>query len=394
MSLSAAVGYTQSLDGREAAIQATRQALDQIGHNPAILGIVIASSQYSIQSVLSGVLTLLGDTPLFGFSTSDVITNQGALPHTVGVALLAGEDVSARAEWFSGFSDNSRHAAQQILQNLQLQNSEGILLLTADGFNGDARHLCDILPRGDYTVAGCLAGGSVDQAKTYQIGGRQSGSGGLAAALLSGSLVTGIGYGHGWQPIGAYFRITHTSGSWLHKLDYQSVADTYAELFHIPARDWVFPPLNEMVRLYPLGIEQSPGDPLLVRAPIRMEADGSLRMNTVIPFGGTGHLLVGSIEACLQAARQSARQALDFLGSSRPVFAMLFVDVAWQMLFQSQPGREVQAVREILGDDVPIIGGYTYGQIVRHPASSDDISRSAELLHQHIEVVLIGEKEK
>ena len=55
------------------------------------------------------------------------------------------------------------------------------------------------------------------------------------------------------------------------------------------------------------------------------------------------------------------------------------------MLFKGQPGVEVQAVREVLGLNVPIAGGYTFGQI----AQRKDMN-AAEFLNQHIQVVLFG----
>ena len=68
------------------------------------------------------------------------------------------------------------------------------------------------------------------------------------------------------------------------------------------------------------------------------------------------------------------------------MFAMILVDIAWQMLLKSHPGAEITAVQDILGKDVPILGGYTLGQIVPGKDSS-----SPQLLNQHIVVVAFAE---
>jgi hypothetical protein len=387
MALSAVVGQAQALEGREAAAQATHRALDQVGRNPAVFGLIIASHYHSMQQVLSGAATLLGDTPLLGFSTTAEITNEGQSQRSVVVALLTGEGINVKADWWSGFGDDSRGATQRMAQALQLFHAEGTLLVVADGFNGDAKQLCAGLPAGEYNLAGCLAGGDLHHARTFQVGGRQAGSSGLAAALLSGKLVTSVGYAHGWQPVGTYYRVTRSQGPWVRALNEASVADTYASLFKYPARQWSFPPLNELVRLYPLGIEQKASDPLLVRSPLRMETDGSLRMNTIVPEGATAHLLIGSVQNCMEAAHQAAQQALDALDGARPVLALIFADIAWQMLFESNAGQELEAIREVLGD-VPMAGGYTFGQIAR--TSSKDKKGAPELLNQQLEVVLFA----
>ena len=55
MALLAAAGQSQVLDGHEAGSEAARKAFDRLGHGPATFGIVIASQDYPITEVVSGV---------------------------------------------------------------------------------------------------------------------------------------------------------------------------------------------------------------------------------------------------------------------------------------------------------------------------------------------------
>jgi hypothetical protein len=170
-------------------------------------------------------------------------------------------------------------------------------------------------------------------------------------------------------------------------LDDQPAIDTYVRLLGYQPQDWTLPPLNELVRLYPLGLEQDGNTSLLVRAPLRIEADGSLQMSTNIPEGCVVHLMVGSVEQCLQATENAAKQAMNNLGEAQPVLGLVFIDMAMQMLMEAQPGGELDTVRSVLGPNVPFVGGYTYGQIAR-----TDTSGAPELFNQHIEVVVFGEQ--
>jgi hypothetical protein len=171
----------------------------------------------------------------------------------------------------------------------------------------------------------------------------------------------------------------------LRTLDARPASETYAELFGYPARDWGFPPLSHMARLYPLGMEQ--GDELVVRSPIRVEADGSFRMNASIRDGADAFILVGSRASCQQAAQQATQQALRELDGLKPAFALVLVDVAWQMLLKATPGAEIAAIQDIIGEQVPIAGGYTLGQVV--PGNEIE---PPEFLNQHIVVILFGEE--
>ncbi len=383
MTLFSSVGVAQALDGREAGLQAMHQALNSVGAATPGLGIVIASHQYQAREVVNGVTSLIGDTPVIGFSTPAGLTGEGQHPHSVIVALLSGDFV-AESHWLPGYAQSGRETASKLMQLASGRTEGQSLIFFADGFNGDAEQLCGALQTISMPLAGALSSGDLHTGNTYQIAGNQTGSGGLAAAFLRGNLRVGIGHDHGWDPVGSQFRVTRSRGFWLRTLNGRPASETYAQLFGYPARDWAFPPLNHLARLYPLGVEQ--GDELIVRAPIRVEADGSFRMNATIRDGIDAYMLVGSRMACEKAARQAAQQALHQLGNARPAFALVLVDIAWQMLLKAQPGAEIAAVQEILGAKVPIAGGYTLGQIVPGGEKSPP-----HFLNQHIVVVAFGE---
>lgn len=393
MSLFVGVGVAQALDGREAGLQAAHQALNRLGVGTPGLGIVISSSQYQAREVMSGASSLLGDAPTIGFSTPAALTNAGQHPHSVAVALLGG-DFQAESHWFSGYAQSGRETAHRILQLAAGNKGNQSLLCFADGFNGDAEQFCAAMQPTTLMVAGGLSSGDPHSGNTYQMAGSQSGTGSMAAALLRGNIRLGVGHAHGWDPVGTQFRVTRSRGFWLRTLDGRPASEAYAELFGHQAREWAFPPLSYLARLYPLGVEQ--GDELVVRSPIRVEADGSFRMNTTVRDGLDAYLLVGSRAACTKAASQAAQQALLALGTSKPVFVLVLADIAWQMLLESNPGSEIAAVMDILGPDVPIAGGYTLGQIVPSavPGAVSGEMPAPRFLNQHISVIAFGEAGK
>ncbi len=437
MALLASVGQSQSLDGREAGSEAARKAVDGLGRGPITFGFVICSQDYPTPEVLAGASALLGDTPLLGFSTNVVLSEIGQSRRAVAVGLLSSSDVQARADLWTGTLEAGRgeaahQAVQKVLQNLQPDENGGTLLVVYDGLAGNADKVVDIVQacvEGDcekengfppIMVAGCLSGGDFRHENAFQIGGRQASSGGLACALLSGKLTAGVGAASGWRQAGPYFKITKISSTGggnitrLRSLDGQLPADIYADLLGRTASDWCRAPLNELARLYPLEVELPANaggvKPTRIHSPLRFESDGSLRLNSSMREKSTAHLLLGSPESCLKAAEDAARQALDALAHSnlahtelaqtalgkfglaqrhaqgKPALALLLVDTAWQMLMEACPGEEVKAVQNVLGKDIPLIGGYTYGQIAPPPCSNE-----ANLLNQHLLLILFGE---
>ena len=385
MSLIAAVGQARALDGREAGLQATHRALNDLGSVPPVLALVVSSYQYEPQQVVNGVASLIGNTPMIGFSTPAGLSSDGLHNHSVVVALLAATDARVDVQWLAGYTQGSREISQQLAELLKRKPKQPALLF-ADGFNADAEQVCNSLPAGT-NLTGALSSGDLHAGNAYQIGGTQFGAGGLALARMEGRIRVGVGYGHGWQPVGTHFRVTRSRGFWVRTLDGRPASEAYAHLFGYPAREWAFPPLNHLARLYPLGLEQYDKS-LLLRSPLRVEADGSFRMNAAVSDGSEAYLLTGSLSACQAAAQAAAAQALKELNGAHPVLALVLADIAWQMLFEAQPGGDAAAVQSALGVDVPLIGGYTLGQIV--PGAE----RQPQFLNQHMVVMVFGEPEQ
>ena len=140
MTLIAAVGHAQALDGREAGLQATHLALNQLGSATPNFGIVIASHQYQPREVAAGVTSLTSDMPLIGFSTPAGLTHKGIHPHSVVVALLSG-DLRAEVHWLPGYAQSGRETANRLAQLTSNDAARQSLLFFADGFNGDAEQL-------------------------------------------------------------------------------------------------------------------------------------------------------------------------------------------------------------------------------------------------------------
>lgn len=388
MTFFAAIGRAQGLDAAESAIQATDQALALAGRHHIALAVIAAAHDYPVQQVVNGVRGLLSDTPMLGFSTSAQITAEGLSRRSIAIALLVGDQLQAESDWWSISNHKSEHGGYQSI-NFSLTDNQAILLV-AEGLKGDTQRLLETIPKTNAVLAGCLAGGEISSGRTYQIGGSGFGTGGIAGAALRGKIKVGVGTAHGWQPVGIYTRVTQADDRWVHTLDEHRACEAYAGIFGYPDSDWTYPPLNQLVRLYPLGFESEGGNgksskPLVVRSPLMVEQDGSLRMNSAIAQGKTAHILISSIDNCLLAARSAAEDAVKALGDASPCLALILADISWQMMFQSQPGMEVSAVREVIGAGVPIIGGYTLGQIGK------STSGEMELLNQHIQIILFGD---
>lgn len=379
----------QGLDGRDAALAATQKALDQLGALKPVLGIGFVSEDFSTPEALAGISSLLGDAPLWGISTVQPLAGGVELPRSVTVAIVAGNDLKAQANWYPTYYEDSLETGRQALRALrqELLLPQGVLA-AMDGVNGNAGAVCAALADLPAGVAGCLASGGYQSGKTWLFARGQSGPGGLAIASLGGRFRLSSGVAHGWRDLGLHFTVTRARDVWIQALDDRPPAEAYARYLGRTPREWAYAPLTDLVRLYPLGLETGAGDGgLLPRSPLRVEVDGSLRMSAPVPEGAQVRLMLGDPEACLQAVESAVGQALAGLGSARPLLALAFVDLAWRMLFESRPGQLAAALSEALGS-IPLAGGYTLGQVARGAPTE-----APQVYNQSLVVALIAAAE-
>jgi hypothetical protein len=385
MTLRAAVGVAQVMNAREAGMQAAYQAMKGLGSNSPSLCLIMVPHRFDPGQVTNGAASMLPNVPMIGFSVSSGLSQAGVHSNSVIAAVLAGDSLQAETHWFPSYSQSSLEVGERLTQLLEQSPAKQVIVF-ADGLNANTDEFCNNLPVG-LSLVGGLSSGDLSGTNIFQIAGDQSNATGLAAAFLRGGFNMGLGWGHGWYAVGSHFRVTGTRGFWVRTLDSKPASETYTRLLGQEPSAWALPPLNLISRIYPLGFEQDDSNELLVRSPLRVEADGSLRMNAILREGSEAYLMVGSPAECLKAAGQAAQIALLALGGSKPVFALLLVDTAWQMLMQAEPGRVVQAVQDVLGPQVPVAGGCTLGQIL---PPGGEIDRP-QFVNQHIVVALFGE---
>ena len=385
----AVYGAAQGLDGRDAAIKATQMALDQLGALKPVFGIVFISEEFDPVESMGGLSGLLGDTPLWGFSTVRPLSGDTEKPRSIVVVLIAGADMKASVLWLPGYAEDSQEAARHILRVLRSELLlPQALMLAVDGVAGSLLPVCAVLADLPLMAGGYLSSGSHSAGRTSVIGKNQTASGALSAAMLSGRFRIGSGSGHGWQDTGLHFEVTKARDVWVQALDGRPVTEMLAKIFGRPAREWSFPPLNELIRLYPLGIEPAlREDELILRSPLRVEVDGSMRMSTPVAEGSRVHLMLGDPEGCLRAAEAAVHQALAELGSARPLIALAFIDLAWLYLFENRPNQIAQVLQDALGS-IPLAGAYTLGQMVRTSLNSPPV-----INNQGLTVQIIGATE-
>lgn len=362
MSLVSAVGYSNEINAREAAQQAAQQAIKGLRSADPKVGLVFFSHLYDpleVRQVLNG---LLGDIPLWGSTTSTIYA--AAVPQKMTVVILGGA-FSLDTSWYGHYAIDPLGSALEL--NARLEHSRTSrhwhsVLLAADGLKGEINTLLSYFEQVPMEIGGLLSGAGFPRGKNYLLGETYCAEGGLSALWLGAGIRVGIAAAQGWKDSGVYFRATASRENRLMQLDGQPAAEQICSILGRSPAEWRKPPLQELLRLFPLAYHETGQSEAVLAAPLGVEEDGALRMNIAIPEGSTLRLMIGNPSACLQSIKTAVQTAKEMAGNGPAGVGMILLDVSWFELFLTQPAKLIGAIEEA-ADEMPCVIVATLGHI-------------------------------
>jgi hypothetical protein len=105
-----------------------------------------------------------------------------------------------------------------------------------------------------------------------------------------------------------------------------------------------------------------------------------------MPEGFRAQLMKANVDRLVDGAHGAALAAANESHGS-PALALLISCVGRKLVLKQRVEEELEAVRDVLGNDVAMIGFYSYGEIA--PASD---SRCSELHNQTMTITTIDER--
>lgn len=384
LSFAFAIGKGKARTSEEAAQQAVDTCRrEQAGANPDLL-MVFASRVYNHTVILDRIRKEFPDTPMLGCTTAGEIYSNG--PDEESVALLAMSGLHAEVAVGGTLSRDSYGAGKILAQEFSSAPGDLIFILS-DGLAGDGAavlqgvrdHLAVKLP-----LIGAAAADDGQFRNTLQFCGTRVLSDTLVAAKVRGEFHFGVGVRHGWEPVGLPVRVTRSRGNRLCEINDLPAIQLYDEYFGEYCQRMRNEPMARLAVYYPLGLPVPESDEFLLRAPIAVEKDGSIKFTAELPTGADVRLMIGNVESAMRAARIAAMEALSQMRGRTPKLAILFDGMARRRVFGLRAGQEIKLVRDIIGPEVPVVGFYAYGEI----APLEGTDPSASCFHNETLVIL------
>ncbi|MES2386977.1 MAG: FIST N-terminal domain-containing protein [Bacteroidota bacterium] len=232
------------------------------------------------------------------------------------------------------------------------------------------------------SVSGGLAGDAARFQKTLVGIDDDIAEGNIAAICFYGeNLNIGLGTKGGWDTFGPERIITKSENNLLYELDGKNALELYKTYLGDKAKD-----LPGAALLFPLRITTADGKPSLVRTILNInEADQSMVFAGDMPVGSRAQLMKANFDKLIDGAGEAA-ELTQAKGGNSPELALLVSCVGRKLVLGQRTEEELDAVREILGEETVLAGFYSYGEL----CSSGNDNRS-DLHNQTMTITTISE---
>lgn len=301
---------------------------------------------------------------LIGCSTAGEIKNTSVTDNGLVAAGLRFDhtQVTTVAVQTSDFSD-SRAVGAAVAAQLPSEGLRHVLVLS-DGLsiNGSelAEGLSSNLPS-EVGVTGGLAGDGAAFGSTQVIHNADAASGRVVAAGFYGARLH-VGYGSlgGWDLFGPDRIITRSEGNVLYELDGQSALALYKSYLGDHAGGLPASALH-----FPLTIQLQDRQERVVRTILGVdEANQSMTFAGDVPEGCQAQLMRANFDRLVDGAAGAATACNRFQLRNQPWdLGLLISCVGRKMVLNQRVEEEVEGVRDILGEQTPLIGFYSYGEL-------------------------------
>jgi hypothetical protein len=300
---------------------------------------------------------------LFGCTTSGEIFQNSVYDSTLTITAIQFEHTSIRQISTNlNLWKNSFEAGKSIANALDKTDLSHVLVLS-DGLlvNGSelTLGLSANLPIG-VGLTGGLSGDAALFQKTYVLVEGEPVQGAISVIGLYGEQIKiGCASMGGWDIFGPERRITKSKGNILYELDGEPVLDLYKKYLGDAAKD-----LPGSALRFPLNLRIEGSDVGVVRTILGMnEEEGSLTFAGDMPEGAFTNLMKANYDRLVDGAFGAAKMTSKRNKDKSPELALLISCVGRKLVLDQRVEEEIEAIREVYGDNTVFTGFYSYGEI-------------------------------
>ncbi|MDP1834495.1 MAG: FIST N-terminal domain-containing protein [Chlamydiales bacterium] len=367
-------GLSQEGDSFKAGQVVSREAMDKLGGVKPDLGILFCSSDYDYRSLLQGIRSSIGETPLVGCSSAGGFTEEGLVKNGVTLALVASDS----HKFYTGFGQNLKKnemgalaaACQQFPDTVQgFPNLSAFLFL--DGLVGMGEETvlaASSVLNERVKFAGGAAADDLEFKKTQVFCNEKIAEDSVSICYTASKKPMIIKVGHGHRALTEPLTITRAQGNVLYEIDGRPAADIWKEQLlkkaselGISKRDIEDPSnFSRLLLKHEAGLVTRNG--YKMRFPVSCNPDNSLNFVCTLAEGAVIKIMDSTPDDQIASAKATAKAAFEVAKGTKIAGAVIFDCACREMILKSRFIEAVEAMKLALGN-IPMIGCETYGEI-------------------------------
>jgi hypothetical protein len=374
----------------DAGTAAAQEALRGLGAADADIVFVFASTNHDYAKLLPAIRKVTGAALLVGCSTAGEFTHANVGHGSVAVMAVKSDSLRFRVGLGRNLKASKTAATAEALQNFASEHRaartagfpHATCIALSDGLAGQGEDLVESVHAAASMLAQVVGGAAADDAKfarTDVFLDDRYYTDALVVVYLFSRTPVGIGVRHGLSPACPSMIVTRATDAVIHEIDnrpaivaYERFAQSIGEPFTASTRD-------AFMITHELGMLTSSGE-YKIRAPLTAREDGSIVMASEVPVGASVAIMRGSEDKLVSAAEHAARSALANLAGGRPGAVLVFDCICRRIFLGEQYKRQVDAFRSVVGQDIPLIGWETYGEIALTPGQQSGWHNSTSVV--------------
>lgn len=375
----------------EAGQEASEKAIARAGGKADLL-VVFSTVNYNQEQMLGGVKAVAKNSLVVGCSgLRGIFGSQGVEKGVVAMA-VASDQIRFKVGLGLSAKEDSFLAGKTIAHKIVDSETKALIIfLESIGVNGSAvvRGIQEGA-RKNLPIIGGMASDASTLTKTYQYCIDKVYSNAVVGLGLSGDFSFGMGVQHGWQSVGLPVAVTKSKGSVIEEIGNKPAMKFFEDYFGQEEAKQLYKPLSRICYAYPLGINVEGSDELLIRNAFVANEKGEIICAGEVPQGSQIRLMLGDTEKAIKAARDAANNAKEQLAGKTAKAVFVFNCAARFMLLGKRVDEEIKAIQEVFGENVPMIGFYTYGE--QAPIAGDIGQNCCSLFHNEtMTLMVVGE---
>lgn len=387
-------------DDSEEAGKALKSQIEEEMESPELI-YVFTSSELADESLLEGLSQGFPGAEIIGASTGGEIYSEdigtgnavafalgGDIDVGVGVGNNISEDekkagMSAAGKALTDLDDEYYITSELHRDGIEWEKKNPVTFsvfstaLTGNGSNV-MRGVQEVVGE-EAHVTGGIAGDDWKLDETYIYCNGEVITDAVVVAALENEGQISHGVKHGLETTEYNYEVTSSDANVVHELDGEPAADVYEDVFGPKGRT------ANYIMTKPLGIEMGEDEPR-ARDPLDVDdEDGSITFAAEIEEGSLVYILQSPPEDVIDAAKTAAERAIERAGNpdKEKIKGVIMHDCVcrWNCLKDDDTRREeVQAVKDVVGQDTEVVGWYTYGEVAM-PRAGAGVHNQTMVLH-------------